>query len=107
MNEARLTLLMKYLEEDPNDPFNLYAIANEYLSESLDKAKEYFDQLLSKHPDYLATYFLAAQLYVDIEDYDQAQIIYQKGIELAKMQGNDKTLRELNTAYQNLLFEMD
>ena len=107
MNEARLNQLMKYLKEDPNDPFNLYAIANEYLSESLEKAKEYFDKLLDSHTNYLPTYFHAAQLYADLEDYEKAKELYEKGIELAKKQKNSKTLRELQTAYQNLLFEID
>jgi tetratricopeptide (TPR) repeat protein len=107
VKEARLSLLLKYLEEEPNDPFNLYAIASEYLSESIDKAKEYFDQLLEKHPDYLPTYFHAAQLYVDIEEEGEAVEIYKKGIALAALQENSKTKRELESAYQNLLFELD
>ncbi|GAB5522942.1 MAG: hypothetical protein Roseis2KO_08140 [Roseivirga sp.] len=107
MNEARLTLLKTYLQEDPNDPFNYYAIATEYLQQAPETAKEYFDQLLSDFPDYLATYFHAAQLYVDYEDYEKAEVIYKAGIALAQRQENAKTLRELQTAYQNLLFEMD
>ena len=107
MNTARLNLLLKYLEEEPNDPFNLYAIATEYLSESIEKAKEYFDLLLNKYPEYLATYFHAAQLYVDIEQEEKAIEIYKAGITLAKAQNNSKTLRELESAFQNLLFEMD
>ena len=107
MNKARLTLLMKYLEEEPNDPFNLYAIATEYLSESIEKAKEYFDLLLANHSDYLPTYFHAAQLYVDLELEDRAIEIYKQGIALAQLQNNTKTQRELESAYQNLLFELD
>lgn len=107
MNTARLNLLLKYLEEEPNDPFNLYAIATEYLSESIEKAKEYFDQLLEKHSDYLPTYFHAAQLYADIEEEKKAIDIYTKGISLAVLQRNTKTQRELEAAYQNLMFEID
>ena len=107
MKSARLTTLMKYLEEDPNDPFNLYAIANEYLSESLEKAKAYFDTLLTNHSEYLPTYFLAAQLYIDLEMEDKAVEIYKKGIQLAEEQKNEKAIRELSSAYQNLLFELD
>lgn len=107
MNEARLALLKQYLEEDPNDPFNYYAIATELISHAPDKAKEYFDLLLEKYPDYLATYYHAAQLYANLEDYEKAEILYQKGIALAQSQSNLKTLRELQTAYQNFQFEMD
>ena len=107
MNEARITLLKKYIEEDPNDPFNYYAIATEMVGQKPEKAKEYFELLLRQHPDYLPTYYHAAQLWADEEEYEQAEEVYKKGIALATEQQNHKTLRELNTAYQNLLFEMD
>ena len=107
MNEARIALLKQYIEEEPNDPFNHYALANEYLLPMPEKARECFDFLVEYHPDYLPTYFLAAQLYKDFEDYNVAENLYKKGIALAKQLGDDKALRELSTAYQNLLFEMD
>jgi len=107
LNEARIVLLKKYIEEEPDDPFNYYALANELIGQYPVKAKEYFDLLLSKHPDYLATYYHAALLYVEEEDYETAEPIYKKGIALATKHGNHKALRELNTAYQNMLFEMD
>ncbi len=107
MNEARLALLKKYIEEDPNDPFNYYAIATESVLEEPEKTKEYFDFLLEKHLYYLPTYYQAAQLFADFEDYARAESIYKAGIVLAKTQDNQKALRELTTAYQNLLFEMD
>ena len=107
MNEARLTLLKSYLKEDPNDPFNYYAIATEYVQDAPENAKDYFDHLLSDFPDYLPTYFHAAQLYADNEDYEKAEQIYKLGIALAEKQENTKTLRELKTAYQNMQFEMD
>lgn len=107
MKASRLSVLLKYLEEEPNDPFNLYAIATEYLSGSLEKAKDYFDLLLTNHSQYLPTYFIAAQLYIDLEQEERAVEIYKKGIALALIQENVKTQRELESAYQNLLFEMD
>jgi tetratricopeptide (TPR) repeat protein len=107
MNEQRLKMLEKFLEEDKNDPFNWYALASEYLAEQPDKAKSYFDHLLNDFSDYLPTYYHAAQLYVDFENEPRAIEIYEQGIELAKLQNNPKALRELNAAYQNLLFEME
>lgn len=105
MNENRLNLLKKYYEEDPNDPFNIYAIAIEYKNFNNEKAKEYFRILLEKHPDYLPTYFHAAELYAETGDKGLAENIFTKGIELAKKQNNLKTLHELQTSYNNFLFE--
>ena len=75
MNEARLALLKKYIEEEPNDPFNYYAIATELIGQSPEKAKDYFDFLLANHPHYLPTYYHAAQLYADQEDYEKAEVL--------------------------------
>jgi len=107
MNEQRLSMLKKFATEDPNDPFNWYALANEYLTESPEKAKEYFDKLLSEFPDYLPTYYHAAQVYINLMEDEKALSIYIQGIALAQKQQNSKAHRELSTAHQNLLFEMD
>ncbi len=56
MNEQRLQQLFKFLEEDKNDPFTLYAIALEYQETQPDEAMKYFEGLLQNHPDYTGTY---------------------------------------------------
>lgn len=105
MNSSRLEQLKKFLKDDPNDPFTLYAIATEYRTEQPAEAKVYFDRLLAEHPDYLATYYHAAQLYRDMEEIDIAKSMYESGIDLAKKQNNQLALRELQNAYNELLFE--
>ncbi len=106
MNEARINLLKNYIDEEPSDPFNYYALACEYLNGKEEEALVLFDKLLSDFPEYLATYYQAAQLKAEFEQEDEALEIYEKGIALAKAQDNQKTLRELQTAKQNLEFEM-
>ncbi len=105
MNSQRLELLQEYLKNDPDDPFNLYAIATEYRDEAPEKALEYYDKLLNEHPDYLPTYYHAANLYVDLDLRDKAEKVFNKGIELARQQDNKLTLRELQNALDELLFE--
>ena len=102
---ARLDQLLLYYKEDPNDPFNLYALALEYQKFDRLKAKEYFDLLLSEHEDYVATYYHAAKLYVDLEQKDKAIALYEKGIFVAKKLQDAKAARELQSAYQELMFE--
>ena len=105
MNSQRLKLLQEYLKNDPNDPFNLYAIATEYRDEAPQKALEYYEQLLTQHPDYLPTYYHAANLYAELNEGAKAEEIYNKGIALAKHQGNSLALRELQNALDEFLFE--
>lgn len=106
MSATRIQLLKSYIEEEPNDPFNHYALACEYLNGNKQEALQLFEKLLAEHPNYLATYYQAAQLLVEFEEEERALIVYKKGIEVAVSQNNQKTLRELQTAKQNLEFEM-
>ena len=107
MNSTRLQKLLEYLKEDPNDPFTLYAIATEFVQSSPGKAREYFDQLLLHHPDYLATYYHAAKLYSDLGNAEKAKEIFLKGIEIARVQENSLALRELQNAYNEFLFDQE
>jgi tetratricopeptide (TPR) repeat protein len=107
MNSNRLILLHEFYDEDPSDPFNVYALALEYLNIDDDKARFYFDQLLTKHPNYLPTYYHAAAFFVATEQIDRAEFVYQTGMKLAQHQQNIKTLQELQRAYQMFLDELE
>lgn len=106
MNEARINLLKNYIEEEPNEPFNYYALACEYLNGKEEDALILFKKLLEDFPDYLATYYQAAQLLQEFEEEEEALTVYTLGIALAEAQNNAKTLNELKVAKQNLEFEM-
>lgn len=100
MSTPFLERILQFYEEDPHDPFNVYALALEYMKFDGEKAVQYFDELLSKHPDYLPTYYHAAQLYGALEQHDKAVHTYEEGIKLAIQLNNNKTLTELQRAYQ-------
>ena len=105
MNNERIQQLIRFVQEEPADPFNVYALAIEYLPSQPKQAKLYFDQLLAEHPTYLPTYYHAAALYAEEDDRDRAAELYEQGITLARMQNNQKTLLELQRAQQS--FEDD
>jgi len=107
MNHSRLKQLFKFLEEDPHDPFNLYAIANEYISIDKGESLKYFEKLLSEHKGYLPTYYQAATLYSNMGKTQKATEIFEAGIQLAKQQNNLKTLRELQNALDELIMDED
>ncbi|OEK03779.1 hypothetical protein BFP97_06955 [Roseivirga sp. 4D4] len=107
MNQTRIDLLKKYIEEEPNDPFNHYGLACEYLSNKPEEALKIFRELLAHHADYLPTYYQAGQLLEAFEEEEEALKVYELGMTLAKAQNNSKTFQELNSVHQNLLFEMD
>ena len=105
MQNQRLILLQKYVEQEPDDPFNIYGLALEYRNFDQQKAAEYFDLLLRNHKSYLPTYYHAAQLFLDLGQTEKAEMIYKAGIELAQKQSDSLALRELQNAYSNFQFD--
>lgn len=105
MNTSRLEQLQQFLKEDPKDPFNLYALALEYFRlAEVDEARRYFELLLKEHASYLPTYYHAAKLYETLDMANEALRVLEAGIELARAQHQDKTLRELKSYYDELEF---
>jgi Tfp pilus assembly protein PilF len=105
MNKQRLALLNQYLEESPNDPFTMYAIAMEYLEDDTQKALGYFELLIEKHPDYIATYYHLANLYRDLGQTDKARITFETGIDKALKSQDALALRELKNAYDEFMMD--
>lgn len=105
MNAKRIDLLKQYIEEEPLNPFNKFALAMEYYEREPEKSMELLLPLLADHPQYLPTYFKAAHLLWDAEKWVEADAVFKKGIALAKEQSDEKALSELQSAYQN--FQID
>ena len=103
MNQDRLEQLLKFLDEDPNDPFTLYAIATEYRATDEQKALHYYEQLLTEHETYVGTYYHAAKLYEALGRSDVAERTYKKGMQISRQEGNMHAFSELQQAYNNLL----
>lgn len=105
MSTDRLTQLEKFYEEDPKDPFNAYALALEYQKNDTEKARLFFELLLREHKNYLPTYYHAAQLFLALDEREKAVAVLENGIALARAQQDAKTQRELQSVYDELLFE--
>lgn len=106
-NLSRLSTLQSFAEQEPEDPFNWYALALEYMNIDQNQAKSTFQKLLKEFPQYLPTYYTAANFFAGIEDIEKAQDTFIKGLALAKSLNQTKTYNELNNSYQNFLFEND
>ncbi len=100
MNADRITHLLHFVEEQPHEPFNVYALAMEYLTDNPGQALHYFEKLLTEHPQYLPTYYHAAAVYAQLGDRPKAEMLYDIGLQLARQQNNQKTYDELNRALQ-------
>lgn len=98
-----LEQLHQFYTEDPNDPFNLYALALEYQKTDAIKAKELFYQLMKEHENYLPSYYHFGNLLIALEQTDEAAEILQKGIDLAKQKNEMKAMRELRTLLDEVI----
>ncbi len=103
----RLSQLKQFAMDEPDDPFNLYALALEYLKTDTGESIKLFEHLIGKHPDYSPTYYPYAQLLGERKDNHDAERIYQCGISIARKNGEAKTLRELQAAYNDWKFNLD
>lgn len=103
MSQSRLEQLLSFLEEEPNEPFNIYAIALEYSKHNQAQALTYFERLLNEHPAYVATYYHVGKLYEELEMEEKAEAVYKKGITVATEQNEALASRELQNAYQEFL----
>jgi len=105
MNLQRLELLKDFYKDDPNDPFNIYALANEYKDSSPKLALRYFELLVENHPNYVATYYHLAHLYIVLKNDDLAKKTFEKGIEIATKNNEALALRELRNAYDEFTLD--
>lgn len=100
MNTERLSKLMQYLEQDSQDPFLKYAIAQEYdRAEDSGEAQKWYQRVIQEHPEYVATYYHYGKLLEKSGEAARALQIFSEGIKTAEKAGDRHALSELKEAY--------
>ena len=101
----RIEKLKEMLGASPGDPFLKHALGLEYIKSGDDiAARDEFESLLEAHPGYVGTYYHLAKLLERIGDSSQAIVIYEKGMEQAKLANETLAYNELRAAYEELMF---
>jgi len=96
-NMNRKEFIISELINNPNDPFNQYLMALEYLKENNRvEAISIFDNIYKNSPDYLPLYYLYAINLIELKSFTQAQLIIEKGIQLAIKTNKEKVKNELS-----------
>ena len=96
MTNARLNQLLNFLENSPNEPFILFAVAKEYEKHSdSPNALKYYQELVSAHPNYTGTYYHLGKLYEQQQEVATAFQTYKNGMAIAKKVGDQHALSEL------------
>ncbi|NBB84810.1 MAG: tetratricopeptide repeat protein [Bacteroidetes bacterium] len=103
MNADRLDTLLQFYDEDPDDSFTRFAIAQEYLKRGeTEQALTFLEDLMADDPEYIGTYYHLAKLYEQLGRRDDALATYRKGVKQAQAQRQTKDLSELQDALMNL-----
>ncbi|MBL7814058.1 MAG: tetratricopeptide repeat protein [Saprospiraceae bacterium] len=100
---SRLEQLFNLLQEQPSEPFLLFAIAKEYEKAKDDtKALEFYIKLTETTPQYVGTYYHLGKLYERIGQADTAFQTYKTGMSIAKQEGDMHAYSELNGAKMSI-----
>ncbi|MCH8276475.1 MAG: tetratricopeptide repeat protein [Bacteroidetes bacterium] len=95
----RLTTLLAYHREDPDDSFVRFAIASEYAKLGrVRDARKAFEDLTESDPTYVGTYYHLGKLYERLEETEKAIKTYARGIEVADEVSDPHAKSELQSA---------
>ena len=102
---SKIEQIQEFLKNQPGDAFLTHALALEYIkADDLEKARNLFEDLLGRQPDYVGSYYHLAGLLAKMEEKQRAVEWYEKGIAAAKKAGDQHALRELQNALEELIY---
>jgi len=101
----RVDKIKAMLIENPTDSFLEHALALEYIKLGNDgDARDLFQSLLNREPGYIGSYYHLAKLLERIGETNEAVKVYEKGMEEARKAGDNHSLSELRSAFEELTF---
>ena len=106
MQISRLEKLLEFIKNEPDDPFLKYALATEYLRiNQTDAALQYYQNLVTNHPNYVGTYYHLGKLYEALNRKPDAITTYETGMKVAREQRDNHALSELQAVYREAMGE--
>ena len=101
----RIEKILEFLNQLPKDNFLRHALALEYIKIGEDfKARDLFIEILEETPEYIGSYYHLAKILEKLQDKSAAIEWYEKGMAAAKLAKDDQAYRELQAAYEDLVF---
>lgn len=101
----RIQKLQEFLQKTPDDNFLKHALALEYIKLNDDaKARQLFEDILTRFPDYIGSYYHLAKLLERNGETETAIHWYEKGMTAAKEAKDQHAYNELQAAYEDLVY---
>jgi predicted Zn-dependent protease len=95
--------LTRLLDKDPNDPFVLYGLAQEYFKlKDTPKAVEFYNRCLKADPSYCYAYFHKARALQAAGDIEHAKVAVTDGLAAARKAGDQHAVSELSALQDEL-----
>ncbi len=97
--KARIDMLVGMLEKEPSDIFLNYSLSLEYFSiQEFAKAESGLQKVMDLQKDYIPAFYQMGKLKEALGMNEEALHYYRKGLELARVQKNNKAINEFGEA---------
>jgi Tfp pilus assembly protein PilF len=101
----RIEKIKELLVQNGADNFLEHALALEYIKLGNDaEARRIFEELLARDVNYVGSYYHLAKLLERTGETELAINWYEKGMNKATEQGDNHSLNELRSAYDDLVY---
>ena len=98
----RREFLEEALRQNPGNTFARYGLAMELAKTEPEAAWSHFEYLLTRHPEYSATYYQAGMFLLSQGRRDDARKVLAAGVDVAGRQGKQHAQHELQAALDDL-----
>ena len=103
MSASRFDILKSFVDEDPKDPFNHYALALEYeTQQQFPQAIAKFEDVIALDSSYVPAYHQLGLLYAQLNRKEEALKVFEKGIRIAADAGDTHARIEMQEAIEEL-----
>lgn len=97
--QDKLQSLLDLLKEMPNEPFVLFALAQECVKREMQtEAVRYYERIVASTPEYTGVYYHLGKLYEQLGKTEEAVRIYEHGMQITRAKGESHAYGELQSA---------
>jgi len=96
MSQNKIQFFKNAIQENPTEPFPYFALAKTYEKlENLSEARTQYEHLIRNFPDYGGTYYHLVLLLIELEDWEEAKAICDRGLDVLQNTGERQLYNEL------------